>query len=40
MAREELPEAHKRVYHSNSAIKPIVLKILGENFREAVVFRV
>lgn len=28
----------KRVHHSDAAIQPIVLKILGKNYREAVVF--
>ena len=35
-----LGQTDKRVHHSDCAIKPIVLKILGVDFRQAVVFRV
>ena len=32
-----LPQSHKRVHHANRTIQPIVLKIFGEDLREAVV---
>jgi len=35
-----LGRADKRVYHADCAIKPIVLKILGKDFRQAVMFGV
>src|ERR1039457_5411932 len=35
-----LGQMDERVHHPDRAIKPVVLKILGENFRESVVFRV
>jgi len=33
-------QADEWIHYADSAIKPIVLKILGPDFRQAVVFRV
>ena len=31
---------HERIHHADSAIEPIVLKVLGENFGQAIMFRI